>query len=250
MFDKVETYKIWAPDDALWTQWAKPVLFARVPAYEMIVNARIREIPLSWIAEKNYYSIIVVDLPGRLGVEEGLSLARLGFRPVPLYNGVNDPSNPPMVVDAMDIVTALFIGAEELRNLRIMPLARPAFLLDSKRMPDTMFKNQKIPGWYDNRWCVFPQDMPSAAFLWSRGIREVIVRSDKIRDDLAHVLLRYQDQGIGVFLCDGSDVKAVTVHKPSRFRSLFYRFKVIFGLTRNPAGGFGGRVPRESGGGG
>ena len=42
--------------------------------------------------------------------------------------------------------------------------APPAFLLDSDRMkapaPD--------PGRFDNRWLVFPQDFPSAAFLRSR----------------------------------------------------------------------------------
>ena len=30
MNDNYNTYRIWAPDNALWTQWAKPVLFARV----------------------------------------------------------------------------------------------------------------------------------------------------------------------------------------------------------------------------
>ena len=29
MNDNYNTYRIWAPDNALWTQWAKPVLFAR-----------------------------------------------------------------------------------------------------------------------------------------------------------------------------------------------------------------------------
>ena len=29
MNDNYSTYRIWAPDNALWTQWAKPVLFSQ-----------------------------------------------------------------------------------------------------------------------------------------------------------------------------------------------------------------------------
>jgi hypothetical protein len=113
-----------------------------------------------------------------------------------------------------------------------------------------MTGNPKQPGKYDNRWSVFPQDMPSAAFLSKRGIREVIVRSDRIQDDLAHILRRYQEQGIKISMCDGTEVREITVSKPSRFKSLFYRFGVILGLRRNAAGGFGGIVPEPSSGGG
>ena len=42
----------------------------------------------------------------------------------------------------------------------------------------------------------------------------------------------------------------MTVPKPSRFKSVFYRFKVIFGLTWNAAGGFGGQIPEQSSGSG
>jgi len=191
--------------------------------------------------------MIIVDLPGKRGIEEGLALARLGYRPVPLYNGVNKPNKEigSSIVDVRDIEAALFAGAEVLRTLRIAPAAPPVFLLDSNRM--TMFG--KLPGWYDNRWCVFPQDMPSATFLLKRRIQEVIVRSDKIRDDLSHILFRYQEQKIKVSLCCGSEINVKTVSKPRWFKSLLYRFKVMLGLTRNPAGGFGGFVGHSGGGG-
>lgn len=88
MRDNIETYKIWAPNGALWTEWAKPVLFANTPkgSFEL-------QIPkLKWIAQTDYTTAIIVDLPGKEGVQEGLALARLGYRPVPLYNGVYGPN--------------------------------------------------------------------------------------------------------------------------------------------------------------
>ncbi len=115
-------------------------------------------------------------------------------------------------------------------------------MLDSKRMAGC----GKKPGTYDNRWCVFPQDMPSAAFLLNAGIRRVIVRSARIHNDLSHILLRYQKEGIEIQLCTGQEIEKITVVKPSRFRSISYRFSVILGLTRNSAGGFGGMIPEPT----
>ena len=242
---KMETYKIWAPDNALWTEWAKPVLFTSVPTGELFANSPPLEIPqISWISEKKYYTMIIVDLPGKQGVEEGLALAHIGYRPVPLYNGVVPP-NVYHALSSFDIASVMFVGANVLRDLPLAPSARPAFLLDSNRM----LGGGKIPGQYDNRWCVFPQDMPSATFLSRRLIREIIVRSDRIQDDLEYILYRYQEQGIGISLCDGSGIKEITASKPSWIKSLFYRFSVTLGLTRNAAGGFGGIVPQSSGGG-
>ena len=160
------------------------------------------------------------------------------YRPVPLYNGVCGPSASSSIVKANDIVAALYKGADELRRLNIRPDAPPAFLLDSNKMKET----GKQPGKYDNRWCVFPQDMPSASFLTKNGIKKIIVRSDAIQNDLSHILCRYQERGIPIFLCN-EYLKEIVVSKPSRFKSLIYRYKVILGLTRNAAGGFGGSIP-------
>lgn len=236
MKDRIEAYKIWAPDNALWTQWAKPVLFSSVPSYKN----KIIDIPrINWMTSADYNTMIIVDLPGKEGVEEGLALAQLGYRPVPIYNGVVGQNKGSMLIDVWDIVKALFQGADELTALNIRPDAPPAFLLDFNRMK----VRDKRPGKFDNRWCIFAQDMPSAAFLLRRGIKRIIVRSDKIQDDLSHILCRYQEQGLKIYKCMGNNIKAETVSKPSRFKSFIYRFSVISGLTRNSAGGFGGKVP-------
>jgi len=236
MRDNITTYKIWAPNDVLWTEWVKPVLFANMPKerFEKI------DIPtLSWITQADYTTAIIVDLPGKEGVLEGLALARLGYRPVLLYNGVYGSNTASMIVPVKEIANALCKGTDELATMNLRPDAPPAFLLDSNRMRGF----GKQPGKYDNRWCVFPQDMPSASFLLDKGIRSIIVRTNERQNDLSHILYRYEAQGIAIYLNNGDTQKRVTVTKPSRFKSLFYRFSVILGLKRNAAGGFGGQIP-------
>ncbi len=237
MRDNLETYKIWAPDDALWTQWAKPVLFIHKPNY---VNTVLNTPTISWISEVDKNTMIIIDLPGVSGVLESLGLAQLGYRPVPLYNGVDGQNASSMIVQVEDIVKALYKGAEKLITYNIRSNAPPVLILDSNRMEGTGRQSGK----YDNRWCVFPQDMPSASFLLNEGIHKVIVRSDSIRNDLSHILCRYQEQGIKIYQCNGKEVNSeTTIVKPSKYKSLSYRFKVISGLIRNGTGGFGGRIP-------
>jgi len=238
MRDNLETYKIWAPDDALWTQWAKPVLFMRQPG----ISQKTWEIPeLEWIQSMDRQTMIIVDLPGPEGVVESLALARLGYRPVPLYNGVDGQCHS-MLVRVTDIVVTLFLYADELNACSLRYDAPPVFMLDSNRMNG----EGKMPGIYDNRWCVFPQDMPSAAFLSKEGIRRVIVRSAGIQNDLSHILHRYQDEGLEINLCTGKEIVKIPIVKPSKYKSLKYRYSTILGLTRNSAGGFGSRIPEAT----
>jgi hypothetical protein len=104
----------------------------------------------------------------------------------------------------------------------------------------------KKPGTYDNRWCIFPQDMPSAAFLIKEGISRVIVRAESIQNDLSHILCRYQKEGIEIHFCSGEAIKKIPITEPLNFKSLSYRFKVILGLTRNATGGFGSKIPEAT----
>jgi len=237
MMNNLETYKVWSPDDALWTQWAKPVLFMKKPSN--ITQLNLPE--LDWIRQMEVHTMIIVDLPGQSGVLESLALARMGYRPVPLYNGVQAPTSR-MVIPVGDIVLALYKGAEMLSTFPIRKDAPPAFMLDANRMSGS----GKKQGYYDNRWCVFPQDMPSASYLIREGIRKIIVRTDTIQNDLAHILRRYQDEGIIIYLCKDGQMEKLSVVKPSKYKSLAYRFKVILGLTRNGAGGFGALIPEAT----
>ena len=247
MNDSLGIYKIWAPDNALWTQWAKPVLFASLPCADYY---ELKTPDADFVQMVDYSTVIIVDLPDKESVEEALVLARRGYRPVPLYNGVYGNTAFSMIVDVRGIAATLQKGVEILSALSIRADAPPVFMLDSNRMTG----QGKQPGSYDNRWCIFPQDMPSASFLLKNRITRVIVRSARIQEDLSHILLRYQNQGIKICLCANDGIlKDVKVTKPSLFMSLFYRFKVTLGLSRNATGGFGAIIPEprqgSSGGG-
>lgn len=239
MKDNLETYKIWAPDDAVWTAWAKPVLFMDAPG-SIDIDFAIPD--WNWITHADYNTMLILDLPGKEGVEEGLALARLGYRPVPLYNGVLGPI-PSMVTRADKIAKALQLASRELSTLTLRKEAPPVFLLDSNRMRPS----GTMPGKFDNRWCVFPQDMPSAAFLAENRIHKIILHAASLQNDLSHILRRYQEKGIKIYQYTGKGpIKEIEVVKPSRFKSLLYRFSVILGLRRNAAGGFGGKIPEPT----
>ncbi|MCL2694920.1 MAG: hypothetical protein FWE69_01190 [Clostridiales bacterium] len=235
-------YRIWAPQDSPWSAWAKPVLFSGLFAGS---NQALETLEVSYKFDSR--TMLVLDIPGKQGVEVALAFARIGYRPVPLYNGVYTLEGQ-MLVDCAGIQRALNDYAATLRSLRISANAPPAFMLDADRMAF----GGKVPGKYDNRWCVFPQDMPSALFLKKQGISRVSVRAARIQTDLQHILYSYQKEGIQIFHWDnksGTD-KEITLSKPIGFAGLFYRIRLLAGLTRNAAGGFGGKVPEPMDGGG
>ncbi|HEX5138444.1 MAG TPA: hypothetical protein VFY93_15830 [Planctomycetota bacterium] len=229
-------FGIWAPAGSPWSPWAKPVLFASAGRLERTVTLPATEV--GWAREG---SVVVVDLPGIMSVAAGVALAAKGHRPVPLYNGVHGAGAG---VDQEPLLAALAAGAETLQGMRLPASAPPAFLLDARRFPPG---RAAAPGKLDNRWMVFPQDLPSANLLLSHGLRHaVVLREDPLMDDLAHVLRRWQEAGIGIEekLAKESDPpRPIEVRKPSRYRTAWYRALAILGLGRSDAGGFGMRVP-------
>jgi len=250
-----ELYKLWAPEDSIWSNWAKPVLFAdhafddRKPQ-----TTDWRSSNVTWSPPPDSGTAMVLDLPGADAVWLGLALSQRGFRPVPLYNGVRGPMGiVSPLVSVGDIVWALHSVPEILATLQLPEDAPPVFLLDYYRMAGGALAD---PGRFDNRWSVFPQDFPSANFLLSRGIRSVVLvqgKSVNPHRDLAHVLLRWQEAGIKI-LSSGVDDQTpptpIQVARPSNFRALWYQALVLAGLRRNSTGGFGAVVPEPSSGGG
>jgi hypothetical protein len=251
-----ELYKLWAPEDSIWSNWAKPVLFADHAFNDLPLSSSAdwRSLNVAWAPSVDSNAAIVMDLPGAFAVWFAMTLAQRGFRPVPLFNGAPGPmlgSFP--LVDVSAVVSALHATAEDLMTLRLPPNAPPAFLLDANRLSGGELPD---PGRFDNRWWVFPQDFPSANFLLSQNIRSlVLVQNNRAqpRRDLAHVLLRWQEAGIQILSCGENDQTQPTpilVEKPDNFRSLWYRALVLAGLRRNSAGGFGAVIPEPSSGGG
>lgn len=245
--NRADLWNVWAPDDAWWSPWAKPVLFAqlddppRVPSAQPDwQSANLEGMPTS--ADR---AAIVVDLDGIESVAYGLALVKRGFRPVPLYNVC---CGPLAVVPAERLQAALVSAADDLAALSIPLDAPPAFLLDARRMEDA---GRVKPGQFDNRWMTFPQDYPSGELLRARGIDAAAVVQDKSgqpRDDLAHVLLGWQEAGLTISIKGREDAatERVVIARPKGYRWWWYRALGALGLSRNSAGGFGSVVPEPS----
>ncbi len=241
-----ETFDAWAPVESPWSAWAKPVLFARMnPSFVRPATSEDwRSIDAAWATPPSGGCAMIVDLPGAESVATGMALARIGYRPVPLFNAVMQSD---AVRDLSETATRLFRWADDLRNLRLPPEAPPAFLLDSLRMHADV---PPRPGSLDNRSMVFPQDFPSGATLHARGIRHVVrVRAplENIQDDLQHILLRWKEAGLQTHAqFPGGPLTPFVPKRPSRFRAAWYRACAILGLRRSAAGGFGSRIPEPS----
>ena len=152
-----EVFKIWAPTESKWTQWVRPVPFIQIDKdlkkYQ-IVNLIIPKI--NYLKNIDNNTAIIVDLYGKDSIEEGVALAYEGFRPIPIYNGTIEQQGAMPTTDNLEIIYGLLKGAKELENIKIDKDARPAFLLDSKRM-NRYKMNASV---FDNSWDIYYQDIP------------------------------------------------------------------------------------------
>lgn len=251
----------WAPEGAAWSPWVKPLLFAemsgRVP---QALDAEIGRVDVSWAPETTTEAsapdggyrempertrmpapdraALVLDLPGSEAVLMGLALIARGYRPIPLFNGSSGGLSGSR---AGAIGNALAAGSRLLGPDALPSDAPPAFLLDSTRLDWA-----PLPGQFDGRWIVFPQDFPSATTLRAHGIERVIWRSRQgaVAEDLAHVLLAWRPGGVVPWASrETGSLEKLEISEPSGFRSLLRRAAVVVGLRRNSAGGFGAMVP-------
>ncbi len=246
-----QIYETWAPLDSPWSPWVKPVLFTQLDHHVSGSLTRAPALAPDLAASLAGQRLaLVINLPGERAAAAGLQLARAGFRPVPLFNTSLGPN---AVVSVGGILHALREGGDVLPSLPLPPDAPPAFLLDADRMRET---GPALPGKYDNRWLVFPQDFPSARFLAAQNIHAVVlVQESSLRppDDLTHVMLRWQEDALPLLALRADTIAApepIHVEKPARYRALWYHFLAVLGLRRNSAGGFGSVVPTPSQGGG
>jgi len=267
-----EVFLAWAPHDSIWSPWVLPVPFAQLNCLDFtrpVANEQVPFIP-SWVTnggrEGQGY---VVDIPGGDAMRFGILLASSGIRPVPVIDGSpgagdfyfsqnaeasSKPTwHPNVVVDMTELLKELCQGAALLKDIGLSPAAVPAFLLDADRRIGHRPPQAVI---YDNRWQVFAQDFPSAKFLLENGVRGVLLvqeRKGQPQEDLAHVLLRWQESGIAiesVGMKDGSMPEAIEITRHSRFRRIWYRALAILRFRRSGTGGFGGFESFRMGSGG
>jgi hypothetical protein len=247
-----DIYSIWAPSTSVWSQWAKPVLFAQLnPAAvrPLNLNKVIASLGMSWLS--NYdtqYTGIVVNLPAVQSVAMGIALAQSGYQPVPLFNAANGPG---AVIPLDEIQSAVVTGAATLQSITTREQAPPAFLIDSDRIKGAI---PPSPGAFDNRWVLFPQDFPSGTFLSSRNIDQMIVVQAApmpLQDDLKAILYRWKKANVEIL---GKTLNA-TGELPGKlnlgFRGLggFVTWWIVslalmrIGSRRNNVGGFGSMIP-------
>lgn len=192
-----EAYKVWAPFGKKWTDWVRPVPFivaqADVKGYH-VGDLSIPEIDIVDDSWKN--AAVIVDLPGDESVEIGLALAKLGYRPIPIYNGTIEQENARATVDNQTVGAALLHGAKVLEQIKIEDEALPAFLLDKNRL--NRFKLDISV--FDNSWDVYPQDIPSADYFLKNGVKEIIVISNSLSRDLKAIFRKFRKKNIRIRL--------------------------------------------------
>jgi len=104
-----KAFNAWAPREGqVWTKFAKPAMFVHVTSPKFRPTLNEIEIPHAFQRLDDGKTAIIADLPSIEGVAAGIGLARLGFRPVPLYNGIHEVNNGglPNAVDNRDIIAA------------------------------------------------------------------------------------------------------------------------------------------------
>ena len=207
-----DIFKIWAPNGVKWIEWVRPVPFIAINN-----DSRLYEVSNFEVNKINYISrlltdtAIIVDLPGNESIEEGIGLAKIGFRPIPIYNGTNEQEGAMATVDNHAIEIGLIKGAMELEKIVISNNASPVFLLDSNRT--NMYKmNVSV---FDNSWDIYNQDIPSAEYFLKNGINKIIVRGEKVQKDLNKILYKFQIKGIQILFSNGyEEPKKVIMKKP------------------------------------
>src|SRR5688572_14611752 len=123
-----EIYESWAPDDRVWSQWVKPVLFTYC-----VTGIPFAPQPVEWPkldAPNDRNTALVIDLPRELAVEYGIAAAHDGYWPVPLFNCAFAPN---AVLNVGTLIDRLALGSQELQSSSVPMDAPPAFLIDSKR---------------------------------------------------------------------------------------------------------------------
>jgi hypothetical protein len=251
MMNERLSYDVWAPEGLPWSPWVKPVLFTQSPGR----SETDRDPPPSFppeLAEEfaRTRQALTLDLRDEHGVLVAAQLLGAGFRPVPLYNTSHAPGS---LLELDEILHAMEDMTPALGESRLLPDAPPVFLLDYRR---TLEGRKLSAGQYDNRWVVFPQDFPSARYLKEQRIEGVVHVTEvghPPQEDLAHVLLRWQEEGVrmrSLTLRPLDGPRDLEVQRPGWYKSLFHVFQVKLGLRRNSAGGFGAMIPTANSGGG
>jgi hypothetical protein len=239
-----DVFEVWAPSDACWSAWAKPVLFATMPDGELQSAEPAPSFEFDWASGTTAPNTAwVVDLPGKDSVAFGLALAARGIRPVPLFNAL--PGGETGLVDVDGIQDALIAGVGALRAAGLALDAPPAFLLDALRRA----RPSRLPvhRFFDNRSLSFSTDFPSASALQAAGIqRVVLIRRGHlpVSSDLIETFAAFHAGGLAIEVLDAAAERPPLAWSPPSLLWLhrfWHRTLAALALERDDdSGAFGG----------
>lgn len=195
-----EVYKKWAPTGKRWVDWVRPVPFIGIDTPYQVYEFIDDSIPkIFYINNLSKDTAIIIDIEGVDSIKEGIALAHLGYRPIPIFNGTNPSIGVSSTTNNAMIEPLLVWGALELEKIGLEEDAPPVFLLDRNRL-----NRYKIdPSIFDNSWDIYPQDIPSPDYFLQNGITKIVVRGNQLSRDLKKVLYPYQKKNIKILFTNG-----------------------------------------------
>lgn len=203
-----EVYKIWAPCNIKWCSWVRPVPF-------IYLDEKINEFIDYTIPTINYLNkaldntAIIIDINGIDSIKEGIELSKIGYRPIPIFNGTSS-NNASSTTNNKLIEPLLVWGALELQKIKLKDDALPVFLLDENRLNRYKIDSSV----FDNSWDVYYQDLPSSKYFLNNCIDKILVRANKINKDLSKILFDYQKNNIKIFFTNGFEpIKEIKIKK-------------------------------------
>lgn len=204
-----EIYKIYAPENCKWINWVRPVPFVAIDTYNRKPIFDWTERKSISIREYQKDTAIFIDLLGKESIELGISLAKIGYRPIPIFNGTDEQDGSQATTDTYLVESALINGAEKLKNIKLQNDANPVFLLDSSRTNRYRAKESI----FDNSWDLYSQDIPTSEYFKENGITKIIVIGNTIQKDLKKIFLKFQSSGIEIYLTDNYSIPKKVVLK-------------------------------------
>lgn len=196
-----EVYKIWAPFDVKWIDWVRPVPFVQIDDedFKIYRNGNFNIPKINYIKELEENIAIIVDLPEHYSINDGVALAKLGYRPIPVFNGTAETKGAKATVNNHAVESGLIWGGIELQKLNLKQDAPPVFLTDSNRLD----RHKLDISIFDNSWDLYHQDLPSAEYFLKNGIDKIIVRGNSFNKDLKKILYRHQEKGMKIYFTEG-----------------------------------------------
>lgn len=213
--NRKEIFDVWAPFGKKWTDWVKPVPFIGLDddkTYRELIDYTIPNI--EYLTDSLNDAAIILDIDTVNSVKEGIALAKLGYRPIPVFNGTNPSGYAFSNVDNLVVEPMLIWGAEQLKNIEISDDALPVFLLDSNRL--NRYKEDR--GVFDNSWDLYHQDIPSFNWFKKNNVSKIIVRGNKkLNIDLQRIFYKFQKNDIEIYFTNGYEApKIINVKKPRK----------------------------------